>query len=48
MLDIDDIKQELWVWFITHTNKLNEWETNHSEKDYEMLHKSIAQKKKPK
>ena len=37
MLDIDDIKQELWVWFITHTNKLNEWETNHSEKDKNKL-----------
>jgi RNA polymerase sigma factor (sigma-70 family) len=37
MLDIDDIKQELWVWFITHTNKLNEWETNHSDKDRNKL-----------
>jgi len=37
MLDADDIKQELWVWFITHNNKLNELETNHSEKDKNKL-----------
>lgn len=37
MLDADDIKQELWVWFMTHVNKLNDWETNHSEKDRNKL-----------
>lgn len=37
MLDADDIKQELWLWFMTHTNKLNDWETNHNEKDRNKL-----------
>jgi len=25
-LDVEDIKQSLYQWFIEHPNKLNEWE----------------------
>ena len=26
MCDADDIRQELWVWFLEHPNKVNTWE----------------------
>ena len=26
MVEIDDIQQVLWLWFVTHPNKMSEWE----------------------
>lgn len=37
MLDINDIRQEIWLWFLTHPNKIKFWEENHSEKDKNKL-----------
>lgn len=37
MLDADDIKQEIWLWFITHPNKVKYWKENHNEKDRNKL-----------
>ena len=38
MVEKEDIEQELWMWFATHTRKLAEWETEvDSPKDKENL-----------
>lgn len=26
MVEIDDVQQVLWLWFVTHPNKMSEWE----------------------
>lgn len=31
MVEREDIVQELWLWFATHTRKLEEWNTNNDE-----------------
>jgi len=33
MVDRRDISQELWLWFLTHTRKLGEWEKQGDEKE---------------
>lgn len=33
MVAMDDIEQELWMWFITHPAKTKEWEEMESKKD---------------
>lgn len=37
MLDVNDIKQEIWLWFLTHPNKVKYWKETHSEKDRNKL-----------
>lgn len=32
MIDVDDIRQELWVWFLEHPNKVKTWEALDDEK----------------
>lgn len=32
MVDIDDLRQELWVWFLTHPNKVKYWHDSHDSK----------------
>lgn len=32
MVDIDDLRQELWVWFLTHPNKVKVWHDIHDKK----------------
>jgi RNA polymerase sigma factor (sigma-70 family) len=32
MVDIDDLRQELWVWFLTHPNKVKVWHDTHDKK----------------
>lgn len=36
MVDKEDIKQELWVWFATHKRKMSEWQS-HEIKDRDKL-----------
>lgn len=33
MVPVEDIRQELWIWFMTHPRKLAEWEKLDSEKE---------------
>lgn len=37
MIDRDDIRQELWLWFATRPNKVKEWYENFQEKDRDKL-----------
>jgi len=32
MVDVDDLRQELWVWFLTHPNKVKFWHDQHDRK----------------
>lgn len=32
MVDVDDLRQELWVWFLTHPNKVTHWHDLHDKK----------------
>ena len=32
MVDIDDLRQELWVWFLSHPNKVKNWHDVHEKK----------------
>jgi RNA polymerase sigma factor (sigma-70 family) len=32
MVDVDDLRQELWVWFLTHPNKIKYWHDTHDSK----------------
>lgn len=33
MVQVDDIRQEMWVWFLEHPNKLAYWEDNYDSKE---------------
>lgn len=33
MVEIDDIRQEMWVWFLEHPNKVAYWEDNYDSKE---------------
>jgi len=37
MVDRDDIKQELWLWFISRPNKVKDWYDNFESKDRDKL-----------
>ena len=37
MIDIQDIKQELWLWFLSRPNKLKDWYENFEQKDRDKL-----------
>lgn len=39
MIDVDDLRQELWVWFLTHPNKVKHW---HDQYDGKQSTKLIA------
>ena len=32
MVDVDDLRQELWLWFLTHPNKVKYWHDSHDSK----------------
>ena len=32
MVEIDDLRQELWVWFLSHPNKVKHWHDVHDKK----------------
>lgn len=33
MVEIDDIRQEMWVWFLEHPNKVSQWEKEYDSKE---------------
>lgn len=39
MVDVDDLRQELWLWFLTHPNKIKHW---HSQYDSKQSTKLVA------
>lgn len=45
MVERDDMEQEMWLWFASHPNKLEEWEQLDSEKDKDkMIARSLRNK----
>lgn len=41
MVELDDIKQSLYKWFLEHPNKLNEWETIGHKDAKNLLYRSL-------
>ena len=41
MCDLDDIKQNLYEWFLTHPNKLNEWEAIGKKDAKNLIYRSL-------
>ncbi len=41
MCDADDIRQELWVWFLTHPNKVKVWESIDEKQSVKLIAKSL-------
>lgn len=37
IVDKLDIEQQLWLWFVEHPNKLNQWSQEHPQKDLDKL-----------
>lgn len=37
MVDSDDIRQELWIWFLEHPRKMSHWEKEYDEKNLTKL-----------
>lgn len=40
-IDLEDIKQELYQWFITHPNKLNDWEAIGEKDAKNLIYRSL-------
>lgn len=41
MVDVEDIRQELYGWFLTHPNKLNEWEAIGKQDAKNLIYRSL-------
>jgi RNA polymerase sigma factor (sigma-70 family) len=41
MCDTDDIRQELWIWFLTHPNKVLVWEALDGKQSIKLIAKSL-------
>jgi len=41
MCDADDIRQELWLWFLTHPNKVKVWEAIDDKQSIKLIAKSL-------
>lgn len=41
MLDVSDIRQELWVWFLEHPNKLKTWEAMDEKQSVKLIARSL-------
>lgn len=41
MVDADDIRQELWVWFLEHPNKVKAWEEYDAKETTKIIAKSL-------
>lgn len=41
MCDTDDIRQELWIWFLTHPNKVSVWEALDGKQSIKLIAKSL-------
>ena len=41
MCDADDIRQELWIWFLEHPNKIKLWETLEGKQSTKLIARSL-------
>jgi DNA-directed RNA polymerase specialized sigma24 family protein len=41
MCDADDIRQELWIWFLEHPNKVKLWETLEGKQSIKLIARSL-------
>jgi len=41
MLDVGDIRQELWVWFLEHPNKIKTWEKLDDKQSIKLIARSL-------
>lgn len=41
MLDVSDIRQELWLWFLEHPNKLKTWESMDEKQSVKLIARSL-------
>ena len=41
MVDVGDIRQELWVWFLEHPNKVNTWEALDNKQSVKLIARSL-------
>ena len=41
MCDADDIRQELWIWFLEHPNKIKLWETLDGKQSTKLIARSL-------
>lgn len=41
MVDADDIRQELWVWFLEHPNKVKVWESLEGKQSIKLIARSL-------
>jgi RNA polymerase sigma factor (sigma-70 family) len=41
MCDADDIRQELWIWFLEHPNKVNTWEAIDIKQSTKLIARSL-------
>lgn len=41
MCDADDIRQELWIWFLTHPNKVSTWNIKDSKESDKLIARSL-------
>jgi DNA-directed RNA polymerase specialized sigma subunit len=41
MVDKDDIRQEIWLWFLTHDKKVSEWEALDKKEQTKLVNRSI-------
>lgn len=41
MLEVDDIRQELWIWFLEHPNKLKSWEKMDDKESVKLIARSL-------
>ena len=41
MVEANDIRQELWLWFLEHPNKVNAWEALDGKQSIKLIAKSL-------
>lgn len=41
MVEADDIRQEMWIWFLEHPNKINTWETLEGSQSTKLIARSL-------
>jgi RNA polymerase sigma factor (sigma-70 family) len=41
IVDADDVRQELWVWFLEHPNKVNTWEALDGKQSIKLIARSL-------
>ena len=41
IVDADDVRQELWLWFLEHPNKVKTWEALDGKQSIKLIAKSL-------